>query len=240
MGGIGDAYGALPAGSCSGWSIEWSTLFIDPRWKTAIGFLVLILVLIIRPQGIFGRAEDDLAARVSTCIPPCRSRSTESLTSSRSGLNVGVLAGIYTLLRARPAAQRRLHRDHQLRPGRLHGDRRLHDGDPDRQDGDLVLARLPLSILDAMPSGCLSACRRCACVGLLRDRDDRRGRGRGLFALNSRGLTGGSPGLLRRFRLRRQLDSPLGHDRGLPPDLGWSDSRAAVPAVLVVWPSRSR
>ena len=36
--------------------IEWSTLFIDARWKTAIGFVVLILVLIIRPQGIFGQA----------------------------------------------------------------------------------------------------------------------------------------------------------------------------------------
>jgi neutral amino acid transport system permease protein len=36
--------------------IEWSTLFTEARWKTAIGFVVLILVLIIRPQGIFGRA----------------------------------------------------------------------------------------------------------------------------------------------------------------------------------------
>jgi branched-chain amino acid transport system permease protein len=56
MGGIGNAYGALAAGVLLGLVIEWSTLFIDARWKTAIGFLVLILVLIIRPQGIFGRA----------------------------------------------------------------------------------------------------------------------------------------------------------------------------------------
>jgi neutral amino acid transport system permease protein len=56
MGGIGNAYGALSAGILLGLVIEWSTLFIDARWKTAIGFLVLILVLIIRPQGIFGRA----------------------------------------------------------------------------------------------------------------------------------------------------------------------------------------
>jgi neutral amino acid transport system permease protein len=56
MGGIGNAYGALAAGILLGVVIEWSTLFIDARWKTAIGFLVLILVLIIRPQGIFGRA----------------------------------------------------------------------------------------------------------------------------------------------------------------------------------------
>jgi neutral amino acid transport system permease protein len=35
---------------------EWSTLVIDARWKTAVGFLVLIIVLIVRPQGIFGKA----------------------------------------------------------------------------------------------------------------------------------------------------------------------------------------
>ena len=56
MGGIGNAYGALAAGILLGLVIEWSTLFIDARWKTGIGFVVLILVLIIRPQGIFGRA----------------------------------------------------------------------------------------------------------------------------------------------------------------------------------------
>jgi neutral amino acid transport system permease protein len=56
VGGIGNAYGALAGGILLGLVIEWSTLFIDAQWKTAIGFVVLILVLIIRPQGIFGRA----------------------------------------------------------------------------------------------------------------------------------------------------------------------------------------
>jgi neutral amino acid transport system permease protein len=57
LGGIGNAFGALAGGVVLGLVIEWSTLFIDSRWKTAIGFVVLILVLIIRPQGIFGRAK---------------------------------------------------------------------------------------------------------------------------------------------------------------------------------------
>jgi neutral amino acid transport system permease protein len=57
LGGIGNAFGALAGGVVLGLVIEWSTLFIEPRWKTAFGFLVLILVLIIRPQGIFGRAK---------------------------------------------------------------------------------------------------------------------------------------------------------------------------------------
>jgi neutral amino acid transport system permease protein len=57
LGGIGDAFGALAAGMVIGVMTEWSTLIIDARWKTAVGFLVLLLVLIIRPQGIFGKAK---------------------------------------------------------------------------------------------------------------------------------------------------------------------------------------
>jgi neutral amino acid transport system permease protein len=56
LGGIGDAFGALAAGMVLGVMTEWSTLLIDARWKTAVGVLVLLLVLVIRPQGIFGRA----------------------------------------------------------------------------------------------------------------------------------------------------------------------------------------
>jgi neutral amino acid transport system permease protein len=56
VGGIGDAFGALIAGLLLGVVIEWSTLFIDFRWKTTVGFGVLIITLLIRPQGIFGRA----------------------------------------------------------------------------------------------------------------------------------------------------------------------------------------
>jgi neutral amino acid transport system permease protein len=56
LGGIGDAFGALAGGIVLGLMIEWSTLYIDFRWKTAVGFVVLILVLILRPQGILGRA----------------------------------------------------------------------------------------------------------------------------------------------------------------------------------------
>jgi len=56
LGGIGNAYGALLGGIVLGLTQEWSTMFIRPTYKEAIGFLVLILVLLIRPQGIFGQA----------------------------------------------------------------------------------------------------------------------------------------------------------------------------------------
>jgi neutral amino acid transport system permease protein len=56
LGGIGNAYGALVGGVVLGLVQEWSTMFIEPTYKEAIGFLVLILVLLVRPQGIFGQA----------------------------------------------------------------------------------------------------------------------------------------------------------------------------------------
>jgi neutral amino acid transport system permease protein len=60
LGGIGNAYGALAGGLLLGVAQEWSTLVIDARWKIAVGFAILILVLIVRPQGLFGRAERTL------------------------------------------------------------------------------------------------------------------------------------------------------------------------------------
>jgi neutral amino acid transport system permease protein len=56
LGGIGNAFGALAAGIVLGLVIEWSTFIVAPGLKLAVGFLILIIVLIIRPQGIFGQA----------------------------------------------------------------------------------------------------------------------------------------------------------------------------------------
>ena len=56
VGGIGNAYGALAGGMLTGLVQEWSTLLIAPQMKVAVGFGALILVLLVRPQGLFGRA----------------------------------------------------------------------------------------------------------------------------------------------------------------------------------------
>jgi branched-chain amino acid transport system permease protein len=56
VGGIGDAYGALAGGIIIGLVQEWSTLVLPVNLKVAVGFGAMILVLVLRPQGIFGRA----------------------------------------------------------------------------------------------------------------------------------------------------------------------------------------
>jgi neutral amino acid transport system permease protein len=55
LGGIGNAFGALVAGLVLGLMIEWSTLFLDSNLKLMTGFVVLIFILIVRPDGIFAR-----------------------------------------------------------------------------------------------------------------------------------------------------------------------------------------
>jgi neutral amino acid transport system permease protein len=56
VGGIGNVYGALAGGLLIGVMQEWSTLLVAPSLKVAVGFGVLVTVLLIRPQGIFGQA----------------------------------------------------------------------------------------------------------------------------------------------------------------------------------------
>lgn len=54
LGGIGNAYGALVGGIVIGLSQEWATLFFNARWKPAVGFAILVLTLLLMPNGIFG------------------------------------------------------------------------------------------------------------------------------------------------------------------------------------------
>ncbi len=54
VGGIGSAYGALLGSYVIAFSQEFLVLFIDPRYKTVIGFVIMVLVLLVRPNGILG------------------------------------------------------------------------------------------------------------------------------------------------------------------------------------------
>lgn len=55
LGGVGNAYGALVGGIALGVVQEWSTLLLDARWKTAIGFVVLVVMIVVRPTGLLGQ-----------------------------------------------------------------------------------------------------------------------------------------------------------------------------------------
>jgi branched-chain amino acid transport system permease protein len=56
LGGVGSAYGALAGGVAIGLVTEISTLAVPFQYKSAIAFGAMILALLVRPQGLFGRA----------------------------------------------------------------------------------------------------------------------------------------------------------------------------------------
>ena len=61
LGGIGSAYGALAGGLALGLAMElstWSSLLggVNPVYKPVVAFAILIVALMVRPQGLFGRA----------------------------------------------------------------------------------------------------------------------------------------------------------------------------------------
>jgi branched-chain amino acid transport system permease protein len=57
LGGLGTAYGALVGSFVVGMFIQLSTLFIPTELKNVGALAILIVVLLVRPQGILGRAE---------------------------------------------------------------------------------------------------------------------------------------------------------------------------------------
>ncbi len=57
LGGLGTAYGAMVGGFVVGVVVEMSTLFVPNELKTAVGLIVLIVMLLLRPQGLFGTKE---------------------------------------------------------------------------------------------------------------------------------------------------------------------------------------
>lgn len=57
LGGLGQPYGALAGSLVIGVVVETSTLWLGPDLKYATALGILIIVLLVRPQGILGRAE---------------------------------------------------------------------------------------------------------------------------------------------------------------------------------------
>jgi len=53
LGGIGNPYGAVVGGLVIGVSQELSTLVLDSTYKPAVAFTLMVIILIVRPTGIF-------------------------------------------------------------------------------------------------------------------------------------------------------------------------------------------
>ena len=141
-----------------------------------------------------------------------------------------VFAGIYTIFALRPAAQRRLHRDPELRPGRVHGDRRLHDGDPDRRRGGMNFwLSLPISIAVTIGFGLIiglpSLRLRADYFAIARSPPRRRSADRAQRPRPHQRRPGD-------LRLRRQLEQHLRVDRGVHRRPRVDRRPRPVPAVL--------
>ncbi len=53
LGGIGNPYGALVGGMVLGIAQQVSTAFLLPTYKPAVAFLIMIVLLLVKPQGLF-------------------------------------------------------------------------------------------------------------------------------------------------------------------------------------------
>ena len=124
LGGIGSAYGALAGGLVLGrrdGALDLGGLRRRRRPGLQAGRRVR------RPRR--------RPARSPAGAPRKGARRMSTLASGEFWAFVGVVAGIYTIFALGHPARVRLHRPAQLRPRRVHGDRRLRDGDPRREGG---------------------------------------------------------------------------------------------------------
>lgn len=57
VGGLGSVAGSILGATILGVSESLTTTYVGSEWRDVLGFTVLILVLVVRPKGLFGRGE---------------------------------------------------------------------------------------------------------------------------------------------------------------------------------------
>lgn len=55
LGGIGNVYGAIAGGLIIGVAQELSVFIVGSEYKLGVALLIMIVILLVRPQGIFGK-----------------------------------------------------------------------------------------------------------------------------------------------------------------------------------------
>ena len=58
LGGLGNPYGALVGAFVIGVTSEVSTQWLNPSYKPAVAFAIMIIILLVRPRGIFGEGRN--------------------------------------------------------------------------------------------------------------------------------------------------------------------------------------
>ena len=138
LGGLGTIWGAIVGAFIIGLFTELVTLFVPAEFKFVGALVVLIVVLLIRPQGLLGKAAED---RLRKGYRHGLGQHPEPLPRAGAGTD-----GDHLLPGGdRPERALRLHRPAELRPGRVHDGRRLRAGVAQHDLGAQPLARLPRS-----------------------------------------------------------------------------------------------
>jgi branched-chain amino acid transport system permease protein len=57
LGGIGSVPGAMLAGLIVGLAEALTVQLVGAEWRAGVAFVILVMILLMRPQGLFGRAE---------------------------------------------------------------------------------------------------------------------------------------------------------------------------------------
>src|SRR3546814_7736731 len=59
MGGVGNPIGALVGAIIIGVAQQVSASFLNPAYGPAVAFVLMVVVLVLRPQGLFGQAGEE-------------------------------------------------------------------------------------------------------------------------------------------------------------------------------------
>jgi len=62
LGGIGSVPGAMLAGIIVGLGEAFAVRLVGAEWRSAVAFVVLVAVLLLRPQGLFGAGKGSRAS----------------------------------------------------------------------------------------------------------------------------------------------------------------------------------
>jgi branched-chain amino acid transport system permease protein len=57
LGGLGSLFGSLVGGVILGLTEVFTGYLLNPHWQETVAFLMLVVVLLVRPQGLFGRTQ---------------------------------------------------------------------------------------------------------------------------------------------------------------------------------------